>query len=253
MKPFQDYIDKTVDFNVVEVLPLIHNTDALSFTSILTEGLIPHPCKVGNDTRNITCFFYGRPVYIPKERLKPRPDSFFVPVCLVVKPGIIDLSAVYPTDTGAYTLNERMGEIFQGLDVELYRMEAEIDNIRAYIVNFFGSNKNYYHGKCDLSPQATAIDDIVRELFVEMLCDLDERLDGRNRAIEVHTENRYDLKNIVEFIIVPEYLLDKAVSLGSSIEVRTYNDYGGKNQPQKSLVDKIEQMVEEYLTEKYLI
>ena len=253
IKPFQQYIDKSIDTSCVEILPLMHNTTASAFTQILTEGLSPNRCKVGEEERNITCFFYGRPVYIPKERLKPRPDKFFIPVCLIIKPEIIQLSAVYPTDTGAYTLNSRMQEIFQDLDIELYRMDEEIKNILAYIVHFFGSNSNYYHGKPKLSPQAEAIDDIVRELFIEMLNDLDEQLDGRNRAIEIQSEKKYDLKDIVECVIVPEYLLDKASTLGTHIEVRTYSDYEGKNKPQKSYVDKIETEVENYLREKNLI
>lgn len=253
IKPFQQFIDKSIDTSSIGVLPLMHNTTAFGFTQILTEGLSPNSCQVGQDRqdkRKITCFFYGRPVFIPKERLRPRPDCFFIPVCLIIKPEIIQFSAVYPTDTGAYTSNSRMQEIFQGLDIELYRMDGEIKNILAYIVHFFGDNNRYYHGKSKLSPQAEAIDDIARELFIEMLNDLDERLDGRNRAIEIQSEKEYDLKDIVECIIVPEYLLDKASTLGTHIEVRTYSGYEGKNKPQKSYVDKIETEVEKYLKEK---
>jgi hypothetical protein len=137
----------------VEPLPFIHVKDHASFCDKI------HGCvletrqhAVGENTREIICFSYGRAVYVPDDPIKLKT---WRPMGIGFVPARMSISDVYPFDTGVYT-DDKGGfratyfPAFNQSEISLFALGNSLSSIQDYVHCIFGSNKAYISAKTKL-------------------------------------------------------------------------------------------------------
>ena len=124
------------------MFPLIHSADTvrhpdsnnLTADDILQSGKItPVHCNVFNEDLIYT--YVGRAAYREVSR----------PCCFIIKSEPELLQNIFIFDTGAY-YEKRYGMLLDGIqDVNLFRIPANADYIRKFIMRYFGDNMRYLY------------------------------------------------------------------------------------------------------------
>ena len=245
---FQDYIDTNADIADIKALPLMHNAMETDYTNhIMADGILPQPCDVfiGND---LSYFFYGRPMYIPKPKPDLRENHYYVPVCIGINPEAISYYAVTPTDTGAYNKRDDIKAHFGGIPIDRYNMTATLENIRCYIKTFWGTNYNYMHGECkyQMSPECS---DVVLVKMLEVLNGTIEfdGIDNRIKAVEIRTKEACSLDAATQVLIVPSDLFAESLAKFPNAMVIPYVATAGLVNEQMQNIVEIERAIIEYM------
>ena len=218
------------------MFPLIHCADltrqtrgALSAERILRLGRIePVMCKVFGEELVYT--YIGRPAY----------REFLRPVCFILKPLPGLLQNLFVFDTGAYSESRyrRLVDSFQ--DIHLFRIPADMDSVRKFILKYFGSNENYFFSRASGHPLSDPMDSL-EEFSYEAFRVLDSfrvlGFDDRCRTLENIIRGPVVLAHALQGVILPESGRrpddypgwDGSVPPG--VDLMTYDDRNGLASP----------------------
>lgn len=237
-------------------LPLIHSTDAYGLGNMLEDGarLRPQSCDVFEPER-LTYFFYGKPAYRPNQVEDPNSLHHYLPVCLIFKPEAnIAIKRVFPFDSGAFRHDFYRSYLHKDMKLGDFLLEAHPDSPGRIVRRFFTDNTNYVAGAAALS-EAHDPGQFEAESYTQII---DVRganaLDSRGAAVEVQTDQTYDIAGNVEAAILPSSLARAAAGKamrGAGVEVIPYM-VGARPQP-GDFAGVIEQMCLGYLVKKSLV
>ena len=201
---FEKSLVHAKDYENISALPLIHKADGIHVresvkyaNDYFRSGKIEtSKCDVFDE--DLVYTFIGRPAY--KETI--------FPVCFVLEPDESLLENVFVFDTGAY-FGKRYSQILENdIDINNYRIPAEIDAIKKFISLFSGNNMKYYLSVGTNLEKMINIDILDNEeLFsyvllnsVRSFCNL--HFDTRCRTIENITRNPIDLRKHLMAIVI---------------------------------------------------
>lgn len=193
-------------------LPLTHITDCIRLPDILrAKNLEPRHCDVFGDDRIYA--FYARPAF-RGSKAGPLRNLNFAPVGFIVSPLVANncaLDEVIPLDTGAMKKGLLADEVHPDLGPYDFALEPSVDSARRIAALFFGSEKNYFHGKLDRSIarpsfQATDSEIVSYESLIQVGANLSR--DERATSIELHFKQKVALDGNVLAIILPQDFLD---------------------------------------------
>ena len=223
--PIQDFIDPNADSEAIAGLPFVHTQTIKKVKTKYQDTLRPYEkCEIFDEW--LTYLYYGVPLYSPRAE---GVTSEWLPVCFLLKPDKIRIFKVYPMDTGAFHgqpegRGDEMTAFFEELNlppkeaVKLYELSCDCENIRRYVIQFFGDNKSYFDGKCkdviETSPDAPPKDNPVLQCLHRMLMAHLERLDDRCKLVEVLTKGCYRLNDVLQMVIWPNEQLSEFRALG---------------------------------------
>ena len=198
-------INVSIDHSMA-TLPLIHKVDSVRVqkTNLLTaidyfnSGIIdPIPCNVFGEELIYT--YIGRPSYL----------ELNLPTCFVIKPAPELIQNIFIFDSGAYFDNLYKTVVDNKLDINLFRIPANIDMIKRFISLYFGDNTFYYFGLAKNSNQ-TEIMNSVEEFDYSMLQEIIDfnraHFDSRCRTIENIIRSSIDLSKYLQAVIIPKSL-----------------------------------------------
>ena len=206
-------------------LPLIHITDAYSFTSILApKRLDPQPCEVFNEP--LTYFFYGRPAY----RTKHKGSNYInanLPVAMVFHPGKIEqqIKRVFPFDTGAFKIG-LYGDFFHsGSKIEHFELDPTIGAAQKIIAYFYTENREYFYGGSRKNVQIPPLNFEAEGIFELARTSAGAQKDGsfkpdlRSSSIEIQVDQTIDVTDSLLGLIVPQIFLDDDFAKKSIAEI----------------------------------
>jgi hypothetical protein len=186
-------------------LPLIHSTDAYALGNMLdgARQLEPQPCTVFQPER-LTYLFYGRPVYRPNQKEDPNDLHHYLPVCLIFKPDAdIAIKRLFPFDSGAFQAEFYRSYLHKKMRLGDFLLEPDMDTPGRIVRRFFTDNTNYVTGLSASSephdPSQFEAESYARIIDVRGA----NALDSRGAAIEIQTDQTYDLAGNVEAAIIP--------------------------------------------------
>jgi len=221
------------------MFPLIHSADTvrhpdsnnLTAEDILQSGKItPVHCNVFNEDLIYT--YVGRAAYREVSR----------PCCFIIKPIPELLQNTFIFDTGAY-YEKRYGMLLDGIqDVNLFRIPADADYIRKFIMRYFGDNKRYLyshpirHNEFDNLSQLEEFSYII----LKNLTAFDSvGFDDRCRTLENIVRKPIDLKTSLQGILFPQSVFESGKyekwvgNMPVDLDIMTYDD---SNDCQDSMV-----------------
>ena len=201
---FEKSLEHAKDYENIKVLPLIHKADGMrvresvkcSHDYFKSGKIETSKCDVFNEELVYT--FVGRPAY--KETI--------FPVCFVLEPDESLLENVFVFDTGAY-FEKRYSQIVENdIDINNYRIPANIETIKKIISLFDGNNMKYYISIGTNIEKMMDIDILdSEELFsyallnsIRKFCDL--QFDTRCRTIENVARNPIELSKYLKAIVI---------------------------------------------------
>jgi len=184
-----EFIDSSTIEDEVENLPIFHTTLFENATNIFEHGIIPTYCNKLND--DLTYLFYGRNslseygftrIDIIKESDLKLAVSFGFDVTSLDESKI---HSVFPFDSGAFITNRYSPHLFNSEDI--YNYSFRINQIKKYLIEFFGSNENYIEG---IITQELPIPSEL-EAFYRLVNDrTTDNFDTRCRTIEISTKQQ---------------------------------------------------------------
>ncbi len=241
--------------SLMPMLPLIHKTDTvrqrgqselIADDYFASGSIIPVPCDVFGEDLIYT--YVGRPAFRELRR----------PVCLILDPAPELLQNLFIFDTGAYAANRYSKIVDNIMDVNLFRIPADADSIRRFIVYQFGSNENYYRSK-PLENRKIDLMDSLEEFDYSMLVNLFKfsRLDfdTRCRTLENIVRTPIPLDKYLQGVILPESrsgceafaMLRR--SCGKGFDVLCYDDEQGAL-PAEECNSRLDHTLYKYYTDK---
>lgn len=220
------------------MFPLIHCADlrrrthgTMNAGDILRLGRIdPVMCNVFGEELVYT--YIGRQAY----------REFPNPVCFILKPLPGLLQNLFVFDTGAYGDNRyrRLVDSFQ--DIHLFRIPADADSVRKFILKYFGSNKNYFFSRASGHPLSDPMDSL-EEFSYEAFRMLDSfralGFDDRCRTLENIIRGPVALDVALQGVILPagRRLPDDYPgwdgSVPPGVDVMKYDDRNGLASPEE--------------------
>jgi len=240
MKVFDFLSDDDISgTNVVldELLPLVHTTPSRFAMNILKEmKLEKKPCNKFNG-EHILYFFYARPAYRKVEK-DTSSDRSLVPVVLIVKPILDEIKRVYPFDSGAYDDYTKEKYLNPMSERSNYELTNTFPSVQYYINAVFGSNCNYYIGKCrvgsDLPKSVVQRRETNHDLdnLLNLISSTNRsKLDDRRKTVEIQSPNDYDLSGKLLAVIAPNFYQNNTdfieIIKESGAEPRYYQYYDG--------------------------
>lgn len=241
------------------MLPLIHCADGVRHShrdiptaeDILRSGRIePVPCDVFSE--NLVYTYIGRPAYRELTR----------PFCFIIKPLPALLQNLFVFDTGAYH-DERYRKLVDSFqDIHLFRIPAEEEAVKRFIVNYFGNNERYFLSKA-LRSDAYSLENSLEEYSYVLFGSLSSfgRLgfDDRCRTLENIIRCPIELEQALQGIILPVSWQRsgghgaEAGKLLQSVDVRTYDDTGESASPAECQAAMNQALYAYYQEKEYFI
>jgi hypothetical protein len=195
-------------------LPLTHITDAYRFREIVgTSKLVPKYCHVFDAP--LLYFFYGRPAYRVNQEAQSSAIEAYAPICFLVDPVFeLELTALYPFDTGAFHKRLLAGAFHNEMKKEDFALEPNLDSPRKLIQLFFGSVDRYYSAKPRPSVKIDPFDFEASSYHGLINDKLQNVYDDRISAIELHSKANFTLKGSTMAVVLPSNFLDRSAAAG---------------------------------------
>jgi len=232
--PLQTCINSDLEACTLGILPLVHTQTMDIIEKEYKEVLKPlEKCDIFEEY--LTYLYYGVPLYRHKDMTIDN-----LPVCLLLEAKKIQAYKMYPMDTGAFHgqpmgRGDEMEGFFEALgqpakqSIALFELSYDYDNVRRYILTFFGSNMKYCASECNLELDnglsVQSPNDLVFQCFYKMLTANLKKLDNRCKIIEVSTKVEYPLADIIHNVVWPTELLARYYSLEWSSKNNTPIEY----------------------------
>lgn len=237
------------------MLPLVHCADLTrrpgsnvhTAGEILRTGrLEPVLCDVFGE--DLVYTYIGRPAY----------REFARPVCFVFKPLPELLQNVFLFDTGAYN-TERYRQLVDNVqDIHLFRVPAREEEIKKFILKYFGSNENYFlsqESTRDILAHEGSLEEFSYELFCRLSAFSRLHFDDRCRTLENIIRSPVNLEEALQAIVFPR---GKCApddypgwdgSLPSGVERMSYEDRDGAASPAEC-VEELSKVLQAYYRRK---
>lgn len=226
---------RNVSFSaLMPMLPLIHKADTVARpdrNTLVAEdyfaggAIRPVPCDVFGEDLIYT--YVGRPAY--RELLRP--------VCFILRPAPELLQNLFIFDTGAYCTN-RYGKIVDNVvDVNHFRIPAEADTIRRFIIRYFGDNESYYWGLPRDQHEIEMMDSLEEfdySMLMKVLRFSRLGFDTRCRTLENILRTPISLEKYLQGVILPESRSAGAAFMayrdrcGADLDILLYDDERGQ-------------------------
>ncbi|MCA1288603.1 hypothetical protein [Salipiger bermudensis] len=206
---FRSFIDS---FDVSsDILPLLHTTEAYSFSEICESASIePAYCK--HFRKRIVYLFYGRPAYRVEDAAFATLE-FNWPIVFIFDPEKIDdISAVYPFDTGAFFFNLYHRFFSKKSRIEDFSLPGSVEYAKKIVGIFYENENSYFYGgstkNLDIPNrqfEAQGIQEMSRmpALFDHELGERGKR-DERSTSVELHSDSKIDIRQSTIGIILPQ-------------------------------------------------
>ena len=191
--------------NDLKTLPVTHKNSFDRAKEILSDGMItPKQCTVFSKER-LVYLFYGRASYRVSDKILKK-DPMYYPICFVLNANSIDISNVFPFDSGAFAYELYKKFIDVNIDINEYYIEPQIISIKRLVSHFYGDNKKYYNVEPNfvISSDDEGQDKLLP--YMEMLNEsakTNEYFDKRGSTIEILTKTNVELCSSLIAIIVP--------------------------------------------------
>lgn len=197
-------------------LPLIHITDAYSFTSILAPGkLEPRPCKIFGE--DLVYFFYGRPSY----RTKHKGSNYVnanLPVVMIFHPSLIcsNIKRVFPFDTGAFCIGLYSDFFHPNSKLEHFEVDPSVEGAQRVVAYFYRDNSEYYYGGSRKNVEIPSLNFEAEGIFEMARTSAGGKPDGtfnpdlRSSSVEIQIDKTVDVTNSLLGLIVPQIFFDDA-------------------------------------------
>jgi len=175
----------------------------------MDEGLlVPTPCSVFKEP--LLYFFYGRPAYRPIGVVEPTSLNACSLVSFVVDSNSVGRpKRIFPFDSGGLQGGIYSKFVHPGMKLTNFELVGTLDNIRKLVTLFFGTNSNYYRGKCLPEVNFSAME-FEAQCYYELIRTLAQtKPDDRRGTVEVQFDAAVDFSACkVDAVIVPEDFLD---------------------------------------------
>ena len=235
------------DCEELKTLPLTHKKNWRIAEKMLNNGTIPlESCDVFLG-ENVQYFFYGRPAYVVAQDTGNRRDHLYFPVCFLVDPTYVEITNIFPFDTGAFAEGFYDDYIDKTMDINGFQIAPTIQSIKGFVKGFYGDNKKYY----TRNPKNIAISyDTNDELYAYiniMTASGAPPFDGRAESIEIITKKPFSIHQGVKALVIPNEFefasetRDAVEELKSSgVDIITYQIMGlGAEQYNAIMYDKV--------------
>ncbi len=241
--------------HLMPMLPLIHKADTerlpgrgepLADDYFSAGALFPVPCDVFGE--DLVYTYVGRPAFRELRR----------PVCLILDPAPELLQNLFIFDTGAYCTN-RYGKIVDNImDVNQFRIPADTDAVRRFIVYRFGSNENYYRSLPREDRKIEMMDSLEEfdySILVNLLRFSRLDFDTRCRTLENILRTPVPLDRYLQGVILPESRSESEAFLAfrrradTGFDILYYDDEQGRL-PAAECNSRLDSMLFDYYTDK---
>lgn len=224
--PVIDYINKNYDISTdkKEILPFVHSCEAFSLETIIEEGrLQTSMCPVFE--KDYLYFFYGKPAYRVAQNIEEnRTDYLHLPCCLIFKSDNINISKVFPFDSGGFDNNIYEKFFHKRMKIEKFELENSIEGISKYINVFFVDNDEYING---IAKRNTPTNAYIESLSNLLLAEGHYNMDERSRTVEVISGESIKLgSNLIGVVLPTELMRRDCISdfiNNNDIRYETYN------------------------------
>lgn len=236
------------------MFPLIHSADIVSHPdsnnltadAILRSGkILPVHCDVFNEDLIYT--YIGRAAY----------REVKCPCCFIIKPQPELLQNIFIFDTGAYYEKRYSMLLDNVLDVNLFRIPADSDFIRKFIISYFGDNKRYLYSYPIRHNELDKLSHLEEFSYImlENLTTFDSiGFDDRCRTLENIVREPIDLKKSLQGILFPQSVLESGrykewiEKMPVNLDIMTYDDSSGladSHACQDSMIKVLDQYYQE--------
>ena len=182
-------------------LPSLHVTTTDNLMRMLERSNI-FPFNDNLFNIDLTYFTYGKPYFIGKSKSNRMP--FHMPCCLIVDTNkIAPYYKIFPFDTGAFSLGKYADYLGGDAVLDHYKIGNNIEDVQWYIDNYFLSNNNYLSNKSIGDEKAT----IKHNHGLLKLLQSQRYFDTRSNTIELITDKKQNLHEILKAIVVPYAIL----------------------------------------------
>ena len=242
-----------------QMFPLIHSADTvrhpdsnnLTADDILRNGkILPVHCDVFNEDLIYT--YIGRAAY----------REVKCPCCFIIKPQPELLQNIFIFDTGAYYEKRYSMLLDNVLDVNLFRIPADADYIRKFIMSYFGDNKRYLYSYPIRHNELDKLSHLEEFSYImlENLTTFDSiGFDDRCRTLENIVREPIDLRKSLQGILFPQSVLESGryiewiEKMPVNLDIMTYDDSAGLADSH-ACQDSMIKILDQYYQEKgYII
>ena len=213
MKAFDNFFDADdvsgSDIIMDRALPFVHSAKSRSAQDILKEKkLQKRPCGTFNE--ELVYFFYGRPAYRNADN-ELSSDDGLLPVVFIIEPAFVDITKVYPFDTGAFDMY-RPTYLSNSSELSDYEMPNDLLRIQQYVKAMCGDGHKYFAGVYrDRSELPASIKTLCKmnhclnDLVKLLTSEARDAIDDRSLTVEVITNGDVDISGKLLAVVAPEF------------------------------------------------